>query len=447
MKYLILFFLSLNIFANLDLAPPSFALEDGKKAVFIDMISNDSQFHFKPGYLEVETKFVFKTQETGFALFDLVNELDSISLNGEKVAQKLVNLPGKDVPMRMILSSVEKDLEHTVEIKFKFYPSKQRPELNFDRNKKRLSFYFKFCDGKGVRQLLESYLPSNLQYDQFKLNLKVLFAPEFANQVIIANGDVTKISKFEYDVNFPEFYNPGSFYFQTVHKSQDIDVFNYKGIKFTLLYAKSNKVLNKDVFFVSAIKDKIDKLEQLFGAFPHREMIIYFGENFSGIEHFGATRTSRYSLGHELFHMYFGRAAMPSDGRCAWIDEGLARWADGGSWKKWVSSMFTRKSYIPFDKHEVLNEKFVGLKGQSPYQRQTYNLETLHLDPYEQGRYFFSHIHHLMSDKIFDFLEYFHKKYFKKLYTQELFFEELVDFNEDEETKKVIRRLEERYFK
>ena len=153
-------------------------------------------------------------------------------------------------------------------------------------------------------------------------------------------------------------------------------------------------------------------------------MIIYFGENFSGIEHFGASRTSRYSLGHELFHMYFGRAAMPSDGRSAWIDEGLARWADGGSYKEWI---FKRKDYSPYQKSPSLDKRFVGLKDQSAYQRQTYNLDTM-IDPYEQGRYFFSYIHYLMSDKFFDFLEFFHEKYFAQLYNQEMFFKELIDF-------------------
>ncbi len=446
MRFFLGLLLSFNIYANLELAPPAFITLDGDQAVFIDMISNNARLIFHSEYIEIESEFTFKTKENGYPLFDLVNDIDSVVLNGKKVDQKLINLPGKNIPMRIILSEVNPNIEHIATIKFRFNPSKDRPELIL--RKDRFAFYFKFCDGKGVRQLLERYLPSNLQYDQFKLTLDLHFAKQFPEQLILANGDVQRVNQFHYVVRYPEFYNAGSFYLQSVHESQDIDILNYKGITFTLLYGKINKVLlPSKLVFINAIKKHIDDLQERFGTFPHKKMIIYFGENFSGIEHFGATRTSRYSLGHELFHMYFGRAAMPADGRSAWIDEGLARWADGGSWKEWLTSPFRKNKFIPFQKSMALDKRFIGIKNQSSYQRQTYDLNNLIVDPYEQGRYFFSYLHYLMSDQIFDFLESFHLKFFGKLYTQEDFFEELINFNESDEIKDEIKELEMKYFK
>jgi len=169
MKVIFLLLLSINIYANLDLAPPSFEYSDGIKGVFIDIIKSHSELNFTPGSIDIETLITFKTKEDGFPLFDLVGDIDVIKLakkdknvivQNNIVHQTLINPPGQSIPMRMILSKVKANTIYSATIKHRFLPEEDRPELSFKEN--RLSFYFKFCDGKGVRQLLERYIPSNL---------------------------------------------------------------------------------------------------------------------------------------------------------------------------------------------------------------------------------------------------------------------------------------------
>ncbi len=446
MRFLIIaLFFSLSGISNPDFAPKSFQFQEGKKAVFIDIIKTESEWKFTKKKIKIKTRVIFEVSESGYPLFDLVPEdIQKVVLNNEEVSQELILLPGGQDPMRVLSEEVDNGdgLFHELEVHHVIKMGEANPEFKVSRDK--VNFFFKFCDGKGKRQLLERYIPSNLQFDQYPLTLNIIFDKSYSAQQVIANGEVIKINDHDYLIKYPEFYNSAAPFFHTLSNKEKLHTLNYKGVEVQYYYSKINKILEikKEKFFLNSIKEIIDELFFDYGSLKHEKLIIYLGEKFSGIEHFGATRTSRYSLGHELFHMYFGRGVMPADGRSAWIDEGLARWRDGADWKTWIKDLFRTK---PYKNYVELPSDFTGLGQQSEYLRRTWNPVTM-LDPYHQGALFFGHVDSLMNGTFKDFLRVFHKDFFGKLYTQEIFFSELYEFICDEKKNEEIRKLVKSYF-
>jgi hypothetical protein len=463
MKTLLLIFLSLNLYANFHLAPSKFLTEDQKLAVFIDITKAEYQLIFdgKKGKIQVHSKIMFKTKDIGFPLFDLVPEIRSAKLNGKKVATRLQELKDKEASQPMILVLPEKPLEsgsHTLEISHDL-----DTDDNVTKEKNGLSFLLKFCDGKGQRQLLERYLPANLQYDQYPATYFVDFKG-LKDQIIIANGEVvSQRSPGKYQVHFPAYYNSAAPFFHTFPAGKHrIKKERRFGVDITVYTDKVNRLV-KPARFLDTIENKLKDLDSLYGKWHYDFLIVFLGENFSGIEHVGATRTSRYSLDHEMFHMYYGRGAMPADGRSAWVDEGLARWRDGGSFMQ-----IGRKK--PYDQLEKLPKGFDGLGKQSPYMRTTFNYaHTRHEkykyswlnkidkfingkfkdDPYHDGAIFFAHMDYLMNGDLNNFLKVFNQQYKHQLYTQEMFFNELYAYlisSQQKQLKNKIQKLVQKYF-
>jgi len=452
MKTAIFFFIlfPLMIFAQENLAPSSFS-QEGKKFTFINILNAQYSLNFKESEVLIESELEFEAIQDGYPLFDLVSDdIQTISFNSISLNIQDVYPPSSDSDkMRFIPLTVSKGKKQNIKISHRIKYSDKLPELI--KNKNSIEFYFKFCDGKGVRQLLERYLPTNLQFDQYKSTFTILFDPQFKKQKIISNGTVTQISPNHLKIDFPSFYNSASYFFHTFPGNlYSIYQLRYKDIDFSFYFAKSNKTFEvkflQEKFFISNLKSIIDELEIDYGKFPYPKMIIYMGENFSGIEHAGATRTSRYSLGHELFHMYFGRSAMPADGRSAWIDEGLARWRDGGSWQERIVNYLSRTS-DKYRQYPSLPPLFKGFKGNSEYLRTTYNYST-QVDPYTNGALLFGHIDYILKGDLRSFLKEFHSEYKHQLFTSENFFDSLFCFIEDhhgDNELKIIMDLYEKY--
>ncbi len=450
--------------ANLMLAPKSF-VHNNKKIVFIDIVEYEATLNFHEDSIEIKSDISFRLNEGGYPLFDLVQDVDEIKINKEIVSNldTLISLPGDFDKVRYVDHEI-KDIKkvHRLEIKHKFLKD-QKKYVEFTTNKNGVNFYFKFCDGKGVRQLLERYLPSNMQFDQFPLKLHVNFDQQFPFQNIISNGELKVINQRSFVISYPSFYNSASFFFHT-YRARDLEPFTqYYGDTEFLIYLNelNQKIWRAEEYAQDMVTNIMDELSENFGKFPHKKMILYIGEKASGIEHYGASRTSLYSIGHELFHMYFGRYVMPADGRSAWIDEGLARWRDGGDYREWIFQKIISTSINPFEtfrdplgkvlqypQYQELPDDFTGLGKQSEYLRTTWNKHTM-FDPYNQGMIFFGHIDYLMKGNLKKFLKYYIQFYGNQLYTQESFFNALYDYlcMHDQESLKIhIEGLVNKYF-
>jgi len=445
MKIIIcLFILTSYVYGSF--APPSF-VNDHKKMTFVDIINADYNFQFIDNKLLVKSHLKFIALDDGLPLIDIVPRAYTV-INSELKELPIVELPSLDShPMKFIPydKPLKKGFIYEVQINHEIKSN----YTNYDD----LDFMFKFCDGLGIRKLLEQYVPTNLQFDQYRMSFQFTLPKSINSYQIVANGQIKKTSYHSIIINMPLNYNSASPYLHIFTKGKyPLMKKNVNNVQVTLYLNKINRVRSFEKWF-KVIQSYFNKLKKLYGTFPHHKMIIYLGENFSGIEHAGATRTSYYSLFHELLHMYFGRGAMPADGRSAWIDEGIARWDQGGSYKD-----IGRR--IPYRQYKELPQKFIGLTEQSSYMRTTFNYAKIigqkfslisfekkpifSADPYEQGAIFMGYLDHITSGGLVNFLSFFAKKYHFKLYTQDIFFNELrlyfPNLQED------ILNLEEKYF-
>jgi hypothetical protein len=146
---------------------------------------------------------------------------------------------------------------------------------------------------------------------------------------------VEKIGEREVNIRFPEGFIPSCLYFHTVPASGVVET------RFTYLYQNGLRLpvtlyLENEsgaAARLEGLKQKttavLAELEKDYGPFLHPSLTVHVVDR-NGMEYAGAAVTSEKLLGHELFHSYFARGVLFSNGSASWIDEALASWRDGG---------------------------------------------------------------------------------------------------------------------
>ncbi|MBD65223.1 MAG: hypothetical protein CME62_08450 [Halobacteriovoraceae bacterium] len=317
--------------AGIEQAPPNFKVRD-KQAVFVDFrraqynITFDVQNH----RALVETKILFEQKQKGYPLFDLVNRPLSVTIHDKEVEVSLIKTPGDASKLRMIEKELPKGIHQVIihseiENGTRFSTNDRKPDWG------NVSSGFFIRDLRD-RMFLEKYLPTNYEYDQYRMEIDVKVTGTKRWHSLFTNGEKTKVSENHYRVRYPDFYTASSLYFHLVPinrfvryyltypsiDGRDIPVTIYSNYRFYNYLAKKKawKVMRE--------------LEADYGAYPHDQLIIYGTGLRGGMEHAGATETSIVSLGHELFHFYFAKGVHPANGNSGWLDEALASWRDKG---------------------------------------------------------------------------------------------------------------------
>lgn len=333
MKSLILLgaLLTSHAFANLHLAPPDFDTK-GSRAVFVDFQSAEYNITYNVLRKKTSVKTVirFTSKNYGSPLFDLIPEPKNAVLDGEPVSIRETTAPDGSA-LRMIETVVHPG-EHTLELENTFSEN-----VRYSLFRRRVSSAFWIRDLK-YRKFMEQYIPSNFEFDQYKMTMNVTFAGiKEAKQDIYTNGDVTQISPNTYRIEFPSYYTVSCPYFHTTPKGQKKRIdFTYKSIDgrelpvtvYTSWWSRPSK-------FKKEAEKIFAELEADYGPWGHKGLVAY--ETFpgtGGMEHAGATQTSLAALDHEMLHSYFAKGVMPANGNAGWIDEAIASWRDYGYQRK-----------------------------------------------------------------------------------------------------------------
>lgn len=369
MKLLIfLLFISPSLFAGVKLAPPNFDVQ-GKKAVWVDFKLAEYQLRYDVtnSIVEVETRITFEQKEKGYPLFDSKNKISSLTLNGEKTEQKLISSPQKVTKVRLINKELEPGT-HSMTM-----TSSMTTGVSFNLKRKNwgsVSSAFFIRDLRD-RMLLERYLPTNLEYDSYKMIMDVEVVGTKRFHSLFANGDITKLTENHYRVEFPDYYVSSSVYFHLVPVNKFVRWYlkypSIDGRKIPVTIYSSYRFYNKMVKKKAWVVMK--ELEADYGPWPHEKLIIYGTGIKGGMEYAGATETSIISLGHELQHSYFAKGIHPANGNAGWLDEAIASWRDKG--------------------HQTLEKPFyqsANLGNQSLYTRKTDKRS------YEYGRSFMAYM-------------------------------------------------------
>ena len=414
--------------AALNQAPPSFPHLDGN-AVYVDFITANYQLTYDATNkkVDVDTVIRFSSVEQGYPIFDLVAQPTAVTLNGKEITSVGVMDPDLQSMVRVLQEKVTPGI-HELRIKHVLSTN-----VIFDTG-----VYSAFwMSDLNDRRYLEQYLPTNLEFDQYRMHLLVrVTGVNNLAHVIKANGKVRKIAENYYEIQFPDFYTASAVYFHLfpLENSATNVQFYYP--------SKDGRLIPVDIYttyniqeFVDATKTILQELEADYGPFPHDQLVIYGNAPSGGMEHSGATATSLKALGHELFHSYHARALIPANGNAGWMDEAIARWRDN-----------------KYPLTEKLSFESTQLGGHSVWSRKTDRMS------YNEGSAFLSWIAFRMDEKGLSF-KTFLKDYFQKYkyttVTSQLFQKELAaassleldaDFNRyiyNKSSKKGFHRVNE----
>jgi hypothetical protein len=319
-----------SLFANITHAPSNFSSSEGF-AVFTDFQEATYNITYDSASKSVKaiSKITFTTTEIGMPIFDLLENPTLIILDGEKVQNKMIQSPDGDTKFRLILKSLKPGL-HSVEIS-----SPITAGIKFLEDGVSSAFWFSDLDD---RSYLETYLPANYEYDQYK----IIFNLDFKNSIkqrIYSNGKVSKLSDSQFSIEFPNTYTSSSVYFHTSPVGRFSELtFNFHSIDGrdipAVVYSLKKSGLED---FKKQTLLTLKTLESQYGAFLHQSVTIFDPGTVGGggMEYCGATATSLWALNHELTHSYFARGGfMPANGNSGWIDEAITTWSDEGSKSK-----------------------------------------------------------------------------------------------------------------
>ena len=321
MKLFLMAFFCLNTYANIHLSPPNF---DSYVFVDIKKITSDIQVNFASKEVIATTMIEFENFQSGKPIFDLVPDAIEAEVDGLAVEVPEISSPDNQTKFRAVNKNLPAG-NHRLMIK-----NKITENLNFTWWSGHLNMAFWMTD-LNDRGYLENYIPTNLEYDQFELELNVVLGSEKVNEhELFTNGELTETST-GFHIKYPDYFSSSSLYFHLAKK----DKFEKKSLNFTsmsgrsipiTIYSSSKSNINRAETETLAV---LSELEGIFGAWAHPSLVIYVAGR-GGMEYAGATRTSLSALGHELIHSYFARGVMPVRGNSGWIDEAIASWRDKG---------------------------------------------------------------------------------------------------------------------
>lgn len=310
--------------ADLTKAPPVFK-HAGKNIAFIDIqnIKARIDFNMQSKQAITTTEIEFIQDREGMPLFDLVPEIQSAEMNGKFINILSVSAP-KNATQYRIVDKVLPAGMHKLIIK-------HRMDTNIKFNRRNVELAFWMSDLTD-RRYLERYIPCNLEFDQYPLELTLSFdTHEIDRHDIFTNGKLKEIAPNTYQIKFPAYFTASSFYFHMMKK----DKFTVKRTHFVSIDNRRipMTIYSRIGFNVTSAekqaRDVIKELEEILGPWAHPSLTIYVA-GMGGMEYSGATMTSLMALGHELIHSYFARGVMPVRGNSGWIDEAIASWRDDG---------------------------------------------------------------------------------------------------------------------
>lgn len=309
-----------SAYATLDQAPPSFPFGGGE-AVYVDFESAKYSIVYdaEKKNATVESEIEFKNDERGYPIFDLVSTPTDLRLDGDAATATVTSDPDGRSKMQVLNTQVNRG-HHTLTMKHVLTTG-----VNFREKGVASAFWMSDLDD---REYLEQYLPTNLEFDQIPMSIRVeVTGAAGVPHVLRANGNVQTLSENVFTVEFPKFYTTSSMFFHVLPvnavPSMKFEFASVDGRKLPVeIYSNGN--LSS---FAAEAKSVLNELEKDYGPFPHEKVIIY-GAGSGGMEYSGATVTSLSALGHELFHSYNARAVMPAQGNAGWIDEAMSSWRD-----------------------------------------------------------------------------------------------------------------------
>jgi hypothetical protein len=368
---------------DLALAPPATPV-DGLLAVPIDVQRVDARIVFDAAArtARADATMIFITgAEDGAPIFDLRQEVREAFLDNQPLDPQALRHRdlggGADAELRVVEQMLPAASAHQLRLAYDL-GIPQSPEadvaLLWD-NQSRLYWDFWFSDLWPARYL-EMWLPANLIYDRFTLNLEIAIINASVEHVLTSNGAVSTLDTNRWRIAFPARFTALSPMLIVVAKDQ-IETRNA-----VMQMPDTGADLRLELFKLTEAEGDLARIEEQlrefiagnvarYGSYMHGERFTaYIWNGQRSMEYEGGVTSSIISLEHEVFHSWFARGVKPASQNDGWIDEG---------WTVYNTEA-DRFAECPFS----ADEPITPLSSANPYNRVTPR------EAYEGGARFFA---------------------------------------------------------
>ena len=355
---------------NFHLAPPAKTV-DGLLSVPIDIESIAALFTFDGAALTAvaDATITYTVGPTdGNPIFDLRQNITSAWVDGAvfPAAQLAHHDFGSEAftNLRVIEAVQTAGSVHTLRVQYDLaLPDAQLtggylPAIEWLAGPK-LHFALGMSDLRRARYI-EAFLPANLIFDQFNIDLEIQITGTAATHSVITNGVVTAIASDHWSIAFPSRFTALSPMLEihasdAVTQQSDSVLLPVSGNNVTVEAWKPAASAINLTTQIDSIKTFLTDNENDYGAYVHGDRFVAFF-NGGGMEYEGGTVTGTGPLFHETFHSWFARGIKPASQADGWWDEGFTEFHDDGA-----------DDIIPFD----FTDPPVELCSRDPWQRHT----------------------------------------------------------------------------
>ena len=330
---------------NFDLAPPGKTV-DGVAAVPIDVQHIDATLTFDGATSSASgdaTLDFVVGPAGGCPIFDLRQTITGAWLDGAALALSQVARHdfggGAGAELLVVDSPQPEGSSHTLRVTYALGPPQAsaagsyQPALTWSAGP-RLRLTFGFTD-LGPGRYLEAWIPANLIFDQFSLDLELRILNTSVAHVPITNGAVTSLGSNHWSVAFPARFTA----FSHLLELRASDTVTSQATPTTLpvsgaaVSVEAWKLVGSAVSLGTELANLVAWLaanENSTGPYLHGSRYVAF-LNVGGMEYDGGTTSSAGSLRHEAFHSWWGRGVKPASQVDGWWDEAWTVYNDLGA--------------------------------------------------------------------------------------------------------------------
>jgi hypothetical protein len=330
---------------NFDLAPPPKTV-DGLQAVPIDIQKITASLTFDGATSSAQgdatLEFIMGPQN-GNPVFDLRQTITAAWLDGVSVpVAQLAHHDfggGPNAELRIVESVLASGSTHTLRVSYTLgtpqasMAGSYLPAMTWSTGP-RLAFNFGFTD-LGAGRYLEAWIPANLIFDQFEVDLELQVLNTPIPHTVITNGAVTSLGANHWSVSSPTRFTALSTLLElrasdTLTSMTDTTTLPVSG---TVVTIEAWKLTTNPVSLateISNLKTWLANNENSYGPYLHGNRFVAF-LNVGGMEYEGGTTSSSSALRHETFHSWFARGLKPASQPDGWWDEAWTVYNDLGA--------------------------------------------------------------------------------------------------------------------
>ncbi|MFI1360977.1 hypothetical protein ACH4TV_46560 [Streptomyces sp. NPDC020898] len=356
---------------NWEVAPPPKTV-DGLLAVPVDISSITASIVFDgtSASASADATLTYTVGPTaGNPFFDLRQSVSQAWLDGTPFpAAKLAHHAfgtGPFTDLRVIEASQSAGSVHTLRVRYPLaVPDSQLggsylPRIEWAPGP-RLTFALALSDLNRARYL-EAWLPANLQFDQYSIDLDIRIDNTAVPHSVITNGSVTELAARHWTVAFPARFSSVSPLLEirasdTVERTTGTVMLPVSGKTVTIEVWRPAGSAVDPTAQIAAIRTLLVDNEIGYGGYLHDDRYVAYFTGSGGMEYEGGTTTSAGALLHETFHSWFARGLKPADQSDGWWDEGFTTFHDDGA-----------NDAVPLD----FTAPPVALCSRDPWQRHT----------------------------------------------------------------------------